>query len=117
LIKKYSAKRWKRTIVKSTDLANKTGIAHCAHCEVIPNGVDLDIFYPISRLEARQKLGLNPNRHYIFFAANPSRDEKNFTLAQAAVRRLANKDLELLSMVDIPHSSVALWMNASDVVL
>lgn len=114
LIKKYASKRWKETIVKSPDLASKSGLTHF---EVIPNGVAIDDFYPISCVEAKQKLGLDQNHRYIFFAASPTRHEKNFSLARAAFEMIRNKDLELLSMDNIPHKEVVLWMNASDVVL
>ncbi len=114
LIKKYSAKRWKTTIAKSPDLVKKTGIKQF---KIIPNGVDLDSFYPASKQEAKQKLGLETNIRYLFFAANPKRYEKNFVLAQTAFESLNLKNSELLSMTDIPHNEVFLWMNAADVIL
>jgi glycosyltransferase involved in cell wall biosynthesis len=35
--------------------------------EVIPNGVDTDLFRPRDRAQARERLGLEPNAHYALF--------------------------------------------------
>ena len=37
---------------------------------VVPNGVDLDLFRPISRSEARSRLGLEPSLRYLIFVGN-----------------------------------------------
>jgi glycosyltransferase involved in cell wall biosynthesis len=39
-------------------------------CEVIPNGVDTDIFSPVDRAEACRKLGFDPNRPRVLFVGN-----------------------------------------------
>lgn len=114
LIRYYSKKRWDKTIAKSVELVEKTGIKNYI---VIPNGVDIQIFAPISQGEARRKLGLIENQFLVLFAANPNRFEKNFALAKSAISSLNGKNIELVAMVNFPHETVALWMNAADVVL
>lgn len=86
---------------------------------VVPAGVDLDTFHPQPRAEAREQLGLDPDRPYVLFAANPELTVKRYTLAQAAVAQLAARGVaaELVAVGDRPHAEIALWMNASDALL
>jgi len=67
---------------------------------VIPNGVDLDVFAPGSRREARRELGLDPEGHVALFVANlgAANPYKDFATVEAAMRRLARGGgrLELL---------------------
>ncbi|KAF5073316.1 D-inositol-3-phosphate glycosyltransferase [anaerobic digester metagenome] len=114
LIKVFVKKRWAFTIAKSKELAEKVGENHCL---VIPNGVDMETFYPISKDIAKQRLGLDLSKRYLFFAANPARSEKNFDLAKQAYDRIKSDELVLVKMENIPHNDVYLWINASDVTL
>lgn len=114
LIKVFVKKRWAFTIAKSKELAEKVGENHCL---VIPNGVDMETFYPISKDIAKQKLGLDLSKRYLFFAANPVRPEKNFNLAKQAYDNVKSDGFVLVKMDNIPHNDVPLWMNAADVVI
>lgn len=60
-------------------------------CRVIPNCIDIDIFKPIDRRQARTLLNLNPNKRYILFGAMSSTSDhrKGFHLLQPALQRLA----------------------------
>jgi teichuronic acid biosynthesis glycosyltransferase TuaC len=82
-----------------------TGRAHGpaggAHVQVLPCGVALERFHPIPRAHARAELGLDPERSFLLFAADPSRPEKRYDRA-----------LELAQTTRVPY-----WINASNAVL
>ena len=44
-----------------------------ARAQVLPCGVDLERFYPVPRAQARRELGLDPEKPYLLFAADPAR--------------------------------------------
>jgi len=79
---------------------------------VLPCGVDLQRFRRMDRAEARARLGLDPQRSYLLFAADPRRPEKRYDLARAAAG-----DIELLTLVNIQPTQVRLWINAANAVL
>jgi len=82
---------------------------------LIPCGVDIKLFSPIDRLEARKKLNLNSDKKYILFAGSFSNHVKNPELAIDSVELLEN--VELLELKGYTREQVALLMNAVDVVL
>ncbi len=86
--------------------------------EIIPPGIDLNIFRPMPVLEARKELGLSPGKRYVLFAGKP-RPEKRFLAIREAVRRLRETVLEaeLLVATGMPHNQVPLYMNAADVLV
>jgi teichuronic acid biosynthesis glycosyltransferase TuaC len=86
---------------------------------VIAAGVDLDVFAPQPREQARRALGLDPSRPYVLFAANPELTVKRFWLAQEALAELVRRGLtpELVAVGDRPHEEMARWMSAADVLL
>lgn len=86
---------------------------------VIPGGIDLDLFKPVPRHEARQALGLPDEQPIVFFAANPGTPVKRFGLARAAVDALRADmpDVQLLTAGGIPFTQMPLYMNAADVLL
>jgi glycosyltransferase involved in cell wall biosynthesis len=63
----------------------------------IPNGVDLDVFRPVARAEARRELGLDPDRPVVYFSA-PDLDDprKGGALLEHALELLADLDFDLL---------------------
>lgn len=111
LMKKYY---WKATIAKSNELANIVGSNKVS---IIPNGVNIELFHPIDQNKAKKALNLPDNKKHMFFAANPTRPEKNFQLAKNAFTKLGREDWDLIVMENIPHEKVPLYMNASDIVL
>lgn len=87
--------------------------------EVIPMGVDLNLFRPLPRAQARAALGLDPGRRIVLFVANPANLVKRYDIAQAATELLAAEvpRLELLPIWGLDHAQVPLYMNAADVVV
>jgi teichuronic acid biosynthesis glycosyltransferase TuaC len=105
---------WQVTIVKATEMKKRLSLRDCY---IIPNGVDLEMFFHIERDLARSKLNLPKGKKYVLFASNPSRTEKNFSLARKAVERLNDSEVELLTASLVPHDQMILYYNASNVLL
>lgn len=101
-------------IVKTHEMAERLGDEHTM---VIPNGVDTEMFVPLNKGDAKRAIGLNPDKHYILFAANPKRLEKNFSLAQRAYDLLKLENTELIWLQNIPYEKVPFYMNASELVV
>ncbi len=80
---------------------------------VLPCGIDLDRLKPIPRAEARRELGLDPDRRYLLFPADPSRPEKRMDRA----RRLAGDGVELIHYDNTPPERVPLYINAANAVV
>lgn len=100
-------------IVQSKEMADKfSGVRPY----IIPHEVDLDLFRPVRRDHARAVLGLDPDRKYLLFAANPKIPVKRFPLAKATVEYLAHRDptVELLVVYKETQDRLALYMNACD---
>jgi glycosyltransferase involved in cell wall biosynthesis len=79
---------------------------------VLPCGVDLERFRPLPRVDARRRLGLDPDGPLLLFPADPARAEKRFDRAQAVAG-----DVPLLTLVDVPPAEVPYWVNAANAVL
>ncbi len=87
--------------------------------EIIPCGVDLPVFEPKPKSEARQRLKLELDRKYVLFPFNPARSIKRFDLASGAVAKLAGEgvDIELLAVSKIPNGEMPWYYSASDVMI
>ena len=81
---------------------------------MLPCGVDLERFRPLARAQARAELGLDPQRPYLLFAADPARPEKRHDLASALAGDLG---VELLTLGGVDPARVPLWVNAANAVL
>jgi teichuronic acid biosynthesis glycosyltransferase TuaC len=82
--------------------------------QVLPCGVDVERFRPISRDSARAALGLERDRAYILFPADPARAEKRFDRARALCEPLG---VQLLTLGGVVPASVPVWINAVDAVV
>jgi glycosyltransferase involved in cell wall biosynthesis len=82
------------------------------HSAVLPTGVDTSRFVPIDRHAARRRLGLEPDRPYLLFAADPDRPEKRYDRAEAVAG-----EVPLLVLRDVDPSDVPVWVNAANAVL
>jgi teichuronic acid biosynthesis glycosyltransferase TuaC len=81
---------------------------------VLPCGVDTRRFHPIPRAQARSELGLEQQRPYLLFPAQPARAEKRHDRAQALARETG---AELLTLGGVDPQRVPLWVNAANAVL
>jgi teichuronic acid biosynthesis glycosyltransferase TuaC len=82
--------------------------------QVLPCGVDVERFQPLPRAEARAELGLDPDRPYLLFAADPSRPEKRHDRAVALAGAVG---AELWTLGGVDPGTVPLWINAANAVL
>ena len=81
---------------------------------VLPCGVDLERFRPIPRAQARARLGLDPQRPFALFAADPGRAEKRHDRALALTRAA---EVELRTLGGVAPELVPYWINACNAVL
>jgi len=82
---------------------------------IIPSGVDLDLFFPVDKVESRKQLGLPIHEKLVLFAGSFDNRIKNYPLAKAATDSLNN--VRLIEMKGYKRKEVALLMNACDVAL
>lgn len=103
---------WRRVIVKTKGMSE---ILKTSKVSILPNGVNLDIFYPVQKEEARNKLGIFNDKRIILFPSYPFRKEKNYPFAKRVCERLDN--VELLHFSGYTMERVNLLYNAAEVVI
>ena len=106
-----AARRADVTVAVSRQLA---GLCPFPVTAVVPPGVDLELFRPLPRDEARRRLGLDPTERFLLFCADPSRAEKRYALAAAVA---AAVPMRLRVVAGRPHDEMPLWLNAADAVI
>jgi len=101
------------TITASRKVANRIS------GEVIPCGVDLSIFGPKPKTEARQRLRLRSERKYILFPFDRTRKVKRFDLASEAVTILTQEgmDMELLIVSKVDYTEMPWYYSAADAMI
>ncbi len=112
---RWTSRRVERTIVTSQRVQWALGRPDA---EIVPCGVDTDLFHPVPQAEARAALGLPADGLLVLFAGM-RRPEKRFDLAEAAVKRLQETlpNVSLLVAEAEPHRRMPLFMNAADVLI
>ncbi len=85
-----------------------------ARVRVLPCGVDLERFRPLPRAQARAELGLDPDKPYLLFAADPARAIKRYDHATALADAVGVK---LLALGGVEPARAPLWVNAVNAVL
>ena len=102
--------------VKSHEMANKP---KRENVHIIPHEIDLEVFRPVEKEQARAALGLDPGKKYLLFAANPKIPVKRFPLAKAVADKLQKQDssIELLVIYKEPQDRLALFMSACDALI
>ena len=83
--------------------------------EIIPCGVNLNLFKPIDKLASRDKLGLDHNYSYVLFSSSFNNKIKNAALAKLALSNFEN--IILLEMKGYSREEVHLLMNAVDILI
>jgi glycosyltransferase involved in cell wall biosynthesis len=108
-----------RAIITKSQLMHDRVSAWGFESTVIPNGVDVAFFYPLDQEYARAELGLQRDRRYVLFAANPATYVKRFDIAEDVVARLraAGTDVELLTVCAASAEIVRLHYAAADVLI
>ncbi len=105
-----------RVIVVSPEMRERLGYKDAI---VIPCGVDMQRFSPISQKEARLQTGLPQEKKLVLWAGEHFRPEKRYEIVEEAMRRLSAEDpnVELVLLSGRPHADVPVYMNAADVLL
>jgi teichuronic acid biosynthesis glycosyltransferase TuaC len=114
LANQFFVKYSDHVIVKSNEMYSKIVFEHKS---IIPNGVDLIMYYSIDRLVAIKRVGWDPTSKHLLFMSDPSRPEKNFPLLKAALSHLQNEEIQLHYLLNIPEEEVVFYYNASDACL
>lgn len=83
---------------------------------IIPCGVDIDTFYPLTQSVARSKLHLIPDKKYILFSSWFDNPSKNYELAINSIRH-TNCNVEFIELKGKSREEVNLYLNASNLLL
>jgi len=102
------------TIVKSRQMFEKLNHRKAS---IIANGVNLTLFRPADKAEARAIIGEASTTKLILFLSDPSRVEKNYRLAEKAVLLIGDTDVKLLAVYRHEYLSLVDFYNAADVIL
>ena len=88
-------------------------------CIISPDGVNLDIFYPMEKGIARQRLSWDSKKPIILFFPGKNALEKDPGLAEAAVFYVQERvpEATMVKVKDIPHEFLNYYYNAADAFL
>jgi len=86
---------------------------------VIPCGIDLNLFRPYDRDEARARLGWPVGKYLILFPFDPRRRVKRYDLAKAAVDRLVEEGIsaELVTVFGVENREMPWYYSAADAMI
>ena len=119
LMSQLAALRMRRILCVSQKLRERLWWRK-SHSEVIPNGVDFQLFQPISQSAAREKLQWDLQRPIVLFNARTDPIGKRQDLAEGAVRiaQETYPDLELVVLRGgVPPQEMPLYYSAADCLL
>ena len=105
-----------RVIVRTREMKDKMGIEKA---EIIPAGVDFDMFKPMPRNKCRRRLGLPLDKKLVLWAGEHARPIKRYDIVEKALAILQQKmpETELVLATGHPLDMVPLYMNACDVLV
>ncbi len=83
---------------------------------IIPCGVDLNVFFPVEKKTARRKLNMNLDEKYILFSGAFNNKIKNYNLAKEAIEMLPF-EVNLIELKGYSRENVNYLMNAVDCLL
>jgi teichuronic acid biosynthesis glycosyltransferase TuaC len=119
ILSNTAARFAKGIILVSRELRSRLWFDH-PNARVIPTGVDMDLFKPASRAEARETLGWRFTDPVVLFNAGLSPSVKRLDLAEQAVGLLRQRVPTVrMHVLDgrTPHQELPLYMNAADCLL
>jgi teichuronic acid biosynthesis glycosyltransferase TuaC len=87
------------------------------NANIVPCGVNIDLFHPIAKHTARERLGLPINEKFILFPSTFNNPVKNFQLADSAIQLEKRIKLNIIELKGYKREDVAYLINAVDVVL
>ncbi len=87
---------------------------------LLPSGVDMEEFYPISREAAISDVGWDKDKKHVLFPYSETYSRKNYPRARKIVEEvdsISENDIIIKTMSGVPHDEVAIYMNASDAMI
>lgn len=116
LVTRFTAGRADAVIVVAEHMKSK--LARGVEADVIPSGLNLELFRPMPQAEARRAAGLPLDKKLVLFVGAPDLARKRYGLARDAVTRVAQRmPVELLLGWGVPHARMPLLMNACDALI
>lgn len=115
-IVKFCAGRCDRVIVRNEKMQS---VLDC-EAEIIPSGVDLSKFRPISRTNARTSIGWSEKDRHVLFPYARYQEKKQYPVARQIVdevNRNRDETVHLKEVSNIPHEEMYRYYNAADVLL
>lgn len=114
IINRWILPRWVDIIiVKSTAMKL---LLRTKKVNVIPNGVNLQVFSPLKINNYKDKQKSEVRRRKVIFVANPERPEKNYALANKSIELLGS-DIKLEVLHNINQKELSYCYNSADLLL
>src|SRR5271166_1773329 len=85
--------------------------------DIIPCGIDMEVFRPHDRAAARLRLGLPERGKLVLFPFDPQRKIKRYQLAQAAVAALRDPGIQILTVCGKPNEDMPWYYSAADLMI
>ncbi len=82
---------------------------------VIPCGVDFDVFFPVTKSEAKQELEFQVNDNYILFSSSFENKVKNYPLAEKSMAGFS--EVHLKEIKNRSRAEVSLLLNGAELLL
>jgi glycosyltransferase involved in cell wall biosynthesis len=119
LVTQVCARAAARVIVKSAAMRDRLWPAARRKAELVPNGVDEDLFRPLPRREARQRLGIRADALVLAFVNSGGQATKRLDLATATRDALAGRGraAQLVVAEHIPPAAMPWYYGAADCLL
>lgn len=119
LLSKLSALFAGGIIVKSSHLKQSLWPWTRKKAKIIPNGIDLQRFYPMEQKKAQEELGWNPQRKHILFFKGGGAFVKNEPLARRIYQEISEKEphTDLHIIEGVAHEKLVYYYNAADLLL
>jgi glycosyltransferase involved in cell wall biosynthesis len=116
MVTKFTARRADAVIVVAEHMKSK--LAPGVEADVIPSGLNLELFRPMPQAEARRAADLPLDKKLVLFVGAPDLARKRYGLARDVVNRVAQRmPVELLLGWGVPHTRMPLLMNACDALI
>ena len=119
LLSRRGAKRADRIIVQTDAMRRQLPTSMAGRIEVIPNGIDEDLFRPLPKAHARARLGLGSTDAVLLFVDGSASANKRRDLAEAnaAEVRRQGRSAALLVAGHVPPDEMPWYYSAADVLL
>jgi len=111
-LSRFGARHVDGVVVPSETMATELSVTNT----VVPFGIDAEMFRPIPRAEARERVGWDPDGTYVLFPYESTRPEKDYPRARRIVDACP-VDAELKQVSGVDYAEMPYYMNASDALL